>query len=73
MINSFNGFSALFTPDSVYVSGKAFPLGQHITDVLNLDDELLSEIEQRINAFLPTAKTLFGEKQTAPLAPHRRS
>ena len=62
MINSFNGFSALFTPDSVYISGKAFPLGQHSTNILNLDDELLREIERHIKTFLPSVSALFSEK-----------
>ena len=68
MTNSFDKFSILFTSDAVYVSGKAFPLGQHSTDVLNLDDNLLNEIEQRIKTFLLSASALFSEKTDSAAA-----
>ena len=62
MTNSFDKFLILFMSDAVYVSGKTFPLGQHSTDILNLEDRLITEIEERINTFLPTASALFSER-----------
>ena len=62
MAESFDRFSVLFTLESVYVSGKDFPLGQLTTDILNLDDAVLTEIDRRTSAFMSAAAAIFTEK-----------
>lgn len=44
------------------MSGNEFPLGQLTTDVLNLDDAVLTEIDRRINDFMSAAAAIFTEK-----------
>ncbi len=60
--NTFDRFTVLFTKEKVFLGEKPFPLGQLTTDLLNLDERVLDEIEERINIFLPTVQTLLREK-----------
>lgn len=62
MPDTFDNFSALFTADRVFLSGKSFPLGQCSTDILNLDDAVVAELARRIEAFLPAAADFFQKK-----------
>ena len=60
--NTFDRFSVFFTRDTVFLDGAAFPLGQLTTDVLNLDGEILTEIDRRIDDFMSAVWTLLQEK-----------
>lgn len=60
--NMFDRFTVFFTGDRVYLDGADFPLGQLTTDVLNLDDELLTETDRRVNDFIAGVWTLLQEK-----------
>jgi len=60
--DSFDQFSVFFTSDAAYVAGKEFPLGQFTTDVLNLDDAVLSGINDQIDKFMSAAASIFTEK-----------
>ena len=71
--NTFDRFSVFFTKDTVFLDGAAFPLGQLTTDVLNLDGEILTEIDQRVNGFMSACGRCSRKKQTAPPVPHRNS
>lgn len=62
MADLFDNFSALFTTDKVFLSGKAFPLGQLTTDILNLEDAVLIEIGRRIDDFMTAVAVLFQKK-----------
>lgn len=62
MANSFDCFSVLFGKGEVFVNGKAFPLGQCSTDILNLDSTVLTELDRRIGKVMPAVKKLFLEK-----------
>ena len=62
MINAFDKFSVLFSGDKIYVNGKAFPLGQITTDILNLDSAALTEIDHRVDTFMTEVALLFKEK-----------
>ena len=62
MANYFDRFSLLFGNGEVFVNGKSFPLGQCTTDILNLDDQVLNEIDRRINAFMPAALDMLQQK-----------
>jgi hypothetical protein len=60
--NTFDRFSVFFTGGTVFLDGAAFPLGQLTTDVLNLDGEILTEIDRRVDDFMSVAWTLLQEK-----------
>ena len=60
--DTFDRFSAFFTGDTVFLDGTVFPLGQLTTDVLNLDREILTEIDRRVNHFMSTVYGLLQEK-----------
>lgn len=60
--NTFDRFSVFFTEDTVFLDGTVFPLGQLTTDILNLDNEVLTEIDQRVNDFISAMWILLQEK-----------
>ena len=60
--NTFDRFSVFFTGGTVFLDGAAFPLGQLTTDVLNLDGKILTEIDRRVDEFIPVVWTLLQEK-----------
>ena len=60
--STFDRFSVFFTGDTVFLDGAVFPLGQLTTDVLNLDGEVLTEIDRRVNHFMSTVWALLQEK-----------
>ena len=62
MADCFDWFSVLFGKGEVFANGKCFPLGQCSTDILNLDDGMLTELDQRIGDFLSAVLPLFQEK-----------
>ena len=62
MADSFDCFSVLFGKGEVFVNGKTFSLGQCTTDILNLDDEVLVELDRRIENLMPAVKILLQEK-----------
>ena len=61
--NTFDRFSVFFTGDTVFLDGAAFSLGQLITDVLNLDGGLLTEIDQRVDDFISVEWTLLQKNR----------
>ena len=60
--NTFDRFSVFFTGGTVFLDGTVFPLGQLTTDVLNLNGEVLTEIDRRVNHFISVVWTLLQEK-----------
>ena len=60
--NTFDRFTVFFSGDTVFLDGTAFPLGQLTTDVLNLDSEVLTEIDRRVDDFMSAVWTLLQEK-----------
>jgi hypothetical protein len=62
MADYFDRFSLLFGNGEVFVSGKSFPLGQCTTNILNLDEAVLNEIDRRINAFMPAVLDMLQQK-----------
>ena len=60
--NTFDRFSVFFTRDTVFLDGAAFPLGQLTTDILNLDGEILTEIDRRVDGFMSAVWMLLQEK-----------
>ena len=68
MADSFDCFSVLFGKDEVYINGKAFPLGQCSTDILNLDSAVLTELDHRVGVLMPAVKNMFTEKTDSAAA-----
>lgn len=70
--NTFDRFSVFFTGGTVFLDGTVFPLGQLTTDVLNLNGEVLTEIDRRVNHFISVVWTLLQEKtDSAARSAHR--
>jgi len=65
---TYDQFTVFFYSDHVYIGGKEYPIGQCCVDVLNLDDAILDEINQRVKAFVPTARNLLTEKTDSAVA-----
>ncbi len=51
-----------FYGDHVFIGGKEYPIGQCCVDVVNLDEVVMNEIDQRVSAFIPAALALLKEK-----------
>ncbi len=68
MADFFDNFSVFFSGGHVYVSGKSFPLGQISTDILNLDSSVLTEIDRRVNEFMPAVSVMLQEKTDSAAA-----
>ena len=62
MAVAFDCFSVLFGKGEVFINGKAFPLGQCTTDILNLDSAVLTELDRRIGKLMPAVKKLLLKK-----------
>ena len=60
--HTFDKFTVFFTTEKVFLDRTSFPLGQLTTDILNLGEGTLEEIDERINRFLPEVQKLFQEK-----------
>lgn len=61
-MNTFDKFSVLFWEGNVMIGDTSHPLGQITTDILNLDEQDLTEIESRIDTFLKDMRVLFEQK-----------
>lgn len=59
---TYDQFTVFFYGDKVFVGGREYPIGQCCVDILNLDESLLDEIDQRIKEFVPAARDLLIEK-----------
>ncbi|MDO4270720.1 MAG: DUF6076 domain-containing protein [Eubacteriales bacterium] len=62
MADAFDCFSVFFAKDEVFVNEQAFPLGQCSTDILNLDDAVLTELDRRVGRLMPAVENLIREK-----------
>ncbi|KAF5049735.1 hypothetical protein DSECCO2_436810 [anaerobic digester metagenome] len=62
MAHYFDCFSVSFGKDEVFVGGKPFALGQCTTDILNLDDAVLTELDERIGKLIPAVRELLDTK-----------
>ena len=73
--HAYDQFTTFFYDGRVYLSDTSYPIGQCCVDIVNMDEEVLSEIDRCVEEFIPAARKLLMEKkrQTAPLPSHRRS
>ena len=68
-LNTFDKFSVLFWEGNVMIGDTSLPLGQITTDIMNLDEQVLTEIENRINAFLKEMGVFFEQKNDSAVFP----
>ena len=59
---TYDQFTVFFYGDRVFVGKKDYPIGQCCVDVMNLDESILDEIDQRVRLFIPAARKLPTEK-----------
>ena len=59
---TYDQFTAFFHGDHVFAGVRDLPSGQYCVDIMNLDEETPTEIEQRALALLPPAQDLLKEK-----------
>ena len=59
---TYDQFTVFFYGSHVYIGGKEYPIGQCCIDVVNLEESVLNEIDQRVNTFIPAALALLEEK-----------
>lgn len=59
---TYDQFTVFFYGERVFIGKKAYPVGQRCVDILNLDDALFDEIDQRVKEFVPAAQDLLTEK-----------
>ena len=65
---TYDQFTVFFYGDKVFVGGREYPIGQCCVDILNLDEAVLDEIDQRVREFVPLAMDLLKEKTDSAAA-----
>ena len=65
---TYDQFTVFFYGDRVFIGKKDYPVGQCCVDILNLDEALFDEIEQRVKEFVPAARNLLIEKTDSAAA-----
>ena len=70
---TYDQFTVFFYDNHVFIGGNEYPIGQCCVDIVNLDEAVLNEIDQRVAAFIPAALALLKEKtdNAAALAQER--
>ena len=70
---TYDQFIVFFYGDKVFVGSKEHPIGQCCVDILNLNEAIFGEIDQRVREFVPAAMDLLKEKtdRAAALAQER--
>ena len=65
---TYDQFTVFFYGNQVFIGKKDYPIGQCCVDVMNLDESILSEIDQRVRLFIPAARELPTEKTDSAAA-----
>ena len=65
---TYDQFTVFFYGGRVFVGKKDYPVGQCCVDILNLNDTLFDEINQRVKEFVPAAQNLLTEKTDSAAA-----
>ena len=61
-------FTTFFYDGRVYLSDTSYPIGQCCVDVANMDEEVLDEIDRRMEEFIPAARDLLSKKTNSAVA-----
>ena len=67
--HTYDQFTTFFYDGRVYLSDTSYPIGQCCVDIANMDEEVLREIDRRVEKFVPAAWALLSKKRTAPFPP----
>ena len=59
---TYDQFTTFFYDGRVYFSDTSYPIGQCCVDIANMDEEVLGEIDRRVEEFIPAARKLLMEK-----------
>ena len=70
---TYDQFTTFFYDGRVYLSDTSYPIGQCCVDIANVDEEVLNEIDRRVEEFIPAARALLTEKTNSAVALRRRS
>ena len=65
---TYDQFTVFFHGDHVFIGEKDFPIGQCCVDIMNLDESVFHEIDQRVREFVPVAQALLTEKTDSAAA-----
>lgn len=65
---TYDQFTTFFYDGRVYLSDTSYPIGQCCVDVANMDEEVLDEIDRRVEEFIPAAQALLSKKTNSVVA-----
>lgn len=65
---TYDQFTTFFYDGRVYLSDTSYPIGQCCVDIANVDEEVLNEIDRRVEEFIPAARALLTEKTNSAVA-----
>ena len=65
---TYDQFTTFFYDGRVYLSDTSYPIGQCCVDVANMDEEVLDEIDRRVEEFIPAAQALLSKKTNSAVA-----
>ena len=71
--HTYDQFTTFFYDGRVYLSDTSYPIGQCCVDIVNMDEEVLSEIDRCVRSSSLRRGNCSWKRQTAPLPSHRRS
>ena len=60
---TYDQFTVFFHGDHVFIGEKDFPIGQCCVDIMNLDESVFHEIDQRVREFVPAAQALLRKNR----------
>ncbi|MFY0390462.1 hypothetical protein ACOMD2_17465, partial [Hominicoprocola fusiformis] len=66
--HTYDQFTTFFYDGRVYLSDTSYPIGQCCVDVANMDEEVLDEIDRRMEEFIPAARDLLSKKTNSAVA-----
>ena len=59
---TYDQFTVFFHGGRIYIGEKNYPVGQCCVDILNLEESVLDELDQRVKVFVPAAWELLKKK-----------
>ena len=65
---TYDQFTTFFCDGRVYLSGTSYPIGRCCVEIANMDEEVLGEIDRRVEEFIPVARALLTEKTNSAVA-----
>ena len=64
----FDQFTTFFYGDRVFLSRHEMPLGQNTVDMLNVDEQIVTELERRAEKVAPAVRRMLEEKTDSAIA-----